>query len=716
MKCPKCHFDNPDDTRFCGNCAAPLIPSKEIPLSKTKTYRVPLKELTTGSTFAGRYQVIEELGKGGMGKVYKVLDKKIEEEVALKLLKPEIAADEDTIKRFRNELKFARKISHRNVCRMYDLNEEEGTHFITMEYVSGEDLKSTIRKVRQLSVGQTITIARQVCEGLAEAHRLGVVHRDLKPQNIMIDREGNARIMDFGIARSLEAKGITEAGMMIGTPQYMSPEQVEGKKADGRSDIYSLGVILYEMATGRVPFEGDTPLSIAVKHKTEPPPDPREVNAQIPEDLSRLILRCLEKDKEKRYREAEEVLSELSNIERGIPTIEKLLPKRKALTYIAITSLVVLLIVAAIFIWQRTETRRIESLVARLQPAVEAGRFDEVFEILNYSGLELQDVRVKMITEQVIGKLSIKSTPSKARVTLARVRSEPTLSVGEPMSIGHTPSEGRALVAGEYFVYMGLEGMIPLEFLIQVVPGESLRLSRTLIKANKEFAGMVRIEKGVSQNGISIAAFYINKHEVTNAEFFNFVAAGGYRVKKFWPEDIIINGHSTPWESALRSFVDQTGIPGPRFWSGGKYPDGKEDHPVVGISWYEAMAYARWAGKDLPTWNQWWLAALGETGSVFPWGGDVKNTLLRANFGLKGTQPVGSFPLGVSPFGCYDMAGNVREWLQDSVSSGIIRTVVGGSWKSPSYMFEASHAESFYSEFYSDEIGFRCVKSIFNNQ
>jgi eukaryotic-like serine/threonine-protein kinase len=327
MKCPKCQHDNPQDTRFCGNCASPLATAAaERSSGPTETIATIVTELRTGTKFAGRFQVIEELGKGGMGRVYKAYDEKTREKIALKLLKPEIAADEQAIERFGNELRFARKISHRNVCRMYDLGEEKGTHFITMEYVPGENLKSIIRMMGPMSAGKTLHIARQVSEGLAEAHRLGVYHRDLKPQNIMIDREGSVRIMDFGIARSAKVKGLTGAGVVVGTPEYMAPEQFEGKEADGRSDIYALGVILYEMVTGRLPFEGETFVSIALKQKTEAPRQPKEFNPQIPDDLSRLILRCLERDREKRIQSVEDILADLAKIETGVPTTEKVLP------------------------------------------------------------------------------------------------------------------------------------------------------------------------------------------------------------------------------------------------------------------------------------------------------------------------------------------------------------------------------------------------------
>ena len=328
MKCPKCQTENPETSLFCSDCGTKLDAAEEFSLLQTETLRASLQELNTGSTFAGRYQVIEELGKGGMGKVYKVFDNKIKEKIALKLIKPEIASDKETIERFSNELKLARKIRHKNVCGMFDIGEADGTHFITMEYVSGEDLKTMIRMSGTLGISTVLSVGKQICEGLTEAHSQGVVHRDLKPTNVMIDRGGNVKIMDFGIARSINEKGITGPSMLIGTPEYMSPEQAEAKEIDHRSDIYSLGIILYEMATSRVPFDGETALSIAMKHKGEIPKDPRQSNPNIPEELSRIILRCLEKDKNRRYQSAAEVRAELEKIEKGIPSTERVIPEK----------------------------------------------------------------------------------------------------------------------------------------------------------------------------------------------------------------------------------------------------------------------------------------------------------------------------------------------------------------------------------------------------
>jgi len=260
-------------------------------------------------------------------------------------------------------LKLARMIGHKNVCRMFDLGRDKDKYFITMEYVPGEDLRRFIRRVGRLPVNKAVTVARQLSEGLAEAHRLGIVHRDLKPQNIIIDDDGNAKIMDFGIAREMDARGLTGEGVMIGTPEYMSPEQVDTKVVDHRSDIYSLGVILYEMLTGSVLFTGETPMGIAMKHKTENPPDPSESNPLVPKDLSLLVLKCLEKEKEARYPTADTLAAELRRLEQDMPTAETS-PRQKTRTSKEITLTVerknlfvvgaaMVTVIAAVFVlWQ----------------------------------------------------------------------------------------------------------------------------------------------------------------------------------------------------------------------------------------------------------------------------------------------------------------------------------------------------------------------------
>jgi len=332
VKCPKCHFENTGTSRYCADCGTSLTPVHGFPPpysppAETQTLP-PFFELETGTLFAERFQVIEKLGMGGMGRVYKVYDTKIKEKIALKLLKPEITFEEKTVERFRSEIRLARRIAHKNVCRMFDWGEFSRLFYITMEYVPGENLKNIIRMSGPLHVSKAVNYAKQICEGLAEAHRWDIVHRDLKPHNIMIDPTGTVRIMDFGIARSVQTKGWTGEGIAVGTPEYMSPEQAEGQDVDKRTDVYSLGIILYEMITGKVPFEGETTFSILRKHELEPPIPPKEWNPQIPESLNGLILKCLEKKKERRYQNAEEVLSELDSIRTTVLKAQRT-PSRK---------------------------------------------------------------------------------------------------------------------------------------------------------------------------------------------------------------------------------------------------------------------------------------------------------------------------------------------------------------------------------------------------
>jgi serine/threonine protein kinase len=247
-----------------------------------------------------RYEILGEAGHGSMGNVYKARDRETGEIVALKLLKPEIASDHATMERFKNELLFARKITHKNVCRMHEFNRVGGIAYTSMEFVEGESLRSVLSRFGGLPQRKALDLALQICSGLKEAHAQGIVHRDLKPENIMVDAQGNVKIMDFGIARSMEA--VTRlTGSMVGTPQYMAPEQVAGKPVDYRTDIYSLGLILYEMFTGTPAFQADNPVAVALKHMREEAVPPHQIDPAIPAYIERTILKCLLKEPANRF-------------------------------------------------------------------------------------------------------------------------------------------------------------------------------------------------------------------------------------------------------------------------------------------------------------------------------------------------------------------------------------------------------------------------------
>jgi serine/threonine protein kinase len=288
--------------------ASGSAPTQPIATSAATVGRQAGDALRPGSLFAGRYEVKEVLGMGGMGVVYRAIDRELQEPVAIKTLRPEaLALDGVAVERFKQEIRLARKIAHRNVVRTYDLGEVNGMYYLTMEFVEGTSLKQLIESRGRLPVPVTLTIGKQLCRALEVAHDQGVIHRDIKPQNMVVDAAGFLKVMDFGIARLAnppKGQGLTEAGMSIGTPDYMSPEQLSGAELDVRSDLYSAGVVLFECVTGRVPFEADTTWALVAKHLEEPVPDPRSLNPEVPASLAAVMLKAMAKQPADRYQSA----------------------------------------------------------------------------------------------------------------------------------------------------------------------------------------------------------------------------------------------------------------------------------------------------------------------------------------------------------------------------------------------------------------------------
>jgi eukaryotic-like serine/threonine-protein kinase len=352
MVCASCGTANPEDLRICGQCgrgllgpgqtqtiltggsagtaASPAAASRTQfetgvlsppPLgSQFATQAIPpisgsvsRPTFEPGSSFGVRYRIESLLGQGGMGAVYKAYDRELGRTVALKLVRPELAANVETMQRFKQELLLASTISHKNILRIYDLGDFDGIKFITMAFVEGSDLAGLIEKTGRLPLDRALRFTKQLCAALEAAHSEGVVHRDLKPQNILIDQADNLYVSDFGLAKSLapEAASMTRTGQLLGTPRYMSPEQVESKEVDHRSDLYALGLILFEVFTAQVPFRGESALQIMFQRVTELPSDPRTVRQDLPDHLANIILKCLEKDPSKRYQSASEILVDL---------------------------------------------------------------------------------------------------------------------------------------------------------------------------------------------------------------------------------------------------------------------------------------------------------------------------------------------------------------------------------------------------------------------
>ncbi|OLE21179.1 MAG: hypothetical protein AUI36_34495 [Cyanobacteria bacterium 13_1_40CM_2_61_4] len=340
MQCPQCQYENPAGAIRCAKCDSSLDLSGETATSSgttatgagatvtsgagasgvTEDWSKPAapagvygfaQALVPGTVLGGRYEILELLGEGGMGAVYKARDRELDRFVALKVIRPELANQQEVLRRFKQELILARQVTHKSVIRIFDLGEAEGIKFISMDYIEGQDLRSLLRQKGRLAPEEATAIIAQVCQALEAAHAEGVVHRDLKPQNIMLDSQGRATVMDFGIARSMELTGMTQTGALLGTPDYMSPEQARGQEVDARSDLFTLGIILYELLTGKTPYRADTVLGTLLKRTQERARPPIELDPDLPRYLSDVAVRCLEIDPRLRYQKASEILADL---------------------------------------------------------------------------------------------------------------------------------------------------------------------------------------------------------------------------------------------------------------------------------------------------------------------------------------------------------------------------------------------------------------------
>src|SRR5713226_416354 len=327
MQCPVCQADNPPTAVTCEKCSTPFPLSEETlapatGVGRTGAWSVAVTQTTAmetaakgqrqpGTIIGDRYEIQQLLGQGGMGAVYKARDIELERLVALKLIRPDLASHPEILRRFKQELILAREVTHRNVIRIFDLGQAHGVRFITMEYVEGRDLRGLLHEKGKLSPEEAVPIFVQIAAALEAAHHAGVVHRDLKPQNVMVDQGGRVYVMDFGVARSLETPGMTQTGALMGTPEYMSPEQAKGLKVDARSDLFSMGIIFYETLIGILPFKADTAMATMFKRTQERAIPLAQAGSGVPVFLSDIVSKCLEIEPEKRFASAREMAQQL---------------------------------------------------------------------------------------------------------------------------------------------------------------------------------------------------------------------------------------------------------------------------------------------------------------------------------------------------------------------------------------------------------------------
>jgi dienelactone hydrolase len=630
------------------------------------------------------YRIVEKLGGGGMGIVYKAEDLRLKRMVALKFLPPEHTSDAEAKQRLMQEAQAASALDHANICTVHEIDETpDGQLFLAMAYYAGESLKKRIDR-GPLEIDEAIDIGIQVAQGLARAHEAGIVHRDIKPANIMLASRGEVKIVDFGLAKLMGQTGLTQTGTTVGTIAYMSPEQTRGADADARSDVWALGVMLYEALTGRLPFQGENQLAVMNAIQHERPKPIGDLRPGTPKELERIVTRALEKTRDARYPSAREVADDLLACRAALTAIVSPAPRQRGLrsaTLVAVlaSAAVVLVVGVTVLLRARAESRRVRvaQQLAETERLADAGEFAAAFALAR----ELErvvpaDATLARLWPKFSVAVPIRSDPPGARVYRAPIGA----AAQEREFLGVTPLDGVRFVKGAgYYLRLEADGHRPVELLQSaLVRKPTLPPPIDPVKLDPESrlpATMVRIP-GFTLNGVTYADYFMDRDEVTNREYKAFVDAGGYGNRTYWTHPFLKGATEIAWDDAMVLFTDETGRTGPRTWHVGTYPDGQADHPVGGVSWYEAAAYARFAGKELPTTSHWEQAQRfirEDSWIVVP----------RSNLGGSGPRPVGKAG-AVNALGLYDLYGNVREWCFNEVGSG--RATRGGAWTDDTFL------------------------------
>lgn len=685
----------------------------------------------TPGTVVAHYEIQDRLGAGGMGVVYRARDLRLERTVALKFPPSELGDDTQAKRRFLTEARAAAALDHVNVCAIHEIGEtEDGQLFIAMAYVEGESLRQLIAR-GPVPVIRAVAIARQVAAALQCAHERGVVHRDVKPANVMLGADGIVKLVDFGVAK-LEGSTLTRTGATPGTMAYMSPEQVRGEAVDLRADLWAIGVVLYEMLAGRRPFTGETDAATLHAITATAPARLRTLRPEVPAELEAVVARALTKTRERRYQSAQEVEAALGRVE-GVAAqspFERRRRVRRTLSYVAAAA--ILLALAAVPIWRRVATRRALASLPRIEQLAADGQYLAAYALAAPAQRVLaHDTTLLRLLEVVADRLTIVSEPAGASVWLRRVADDGSL-VPDSVFLGATPIRDVRVARADYRVDVRKAGFrpeariassalnraesslgAPLAVTIELPLRENGRVPDGMVVVPGSRYALVGRE-APTRDTVTLPDFYIDAHEVTNEEFKAFVAAGGYAESRYWRHPFVLDGRTLSRSEAMRRLVDRTGLPGPRGWSGQDFPQGEGRHPVTGVTWYEAAAYAEFAGKRLPTIFEWEKAARDGRYThfeyvVMPWGlaDPIRGTARRANFGGRGTEAVDSHPSGISPFGAYNMAGNVEEWIANP--TGHQRFVTGGAWDDPMYVFANYLSVSAFHA--SPSLGFRCART-----